>query len=288
MMKTILVPNIGAPGGPNALRLSLQIAHLFDGHIVGLHVHPDVRELARYTSSVDAQSGLHSGQVWEAIVEGDKTFAARSRKTFDEFCKTESLDGISRRVTAEWVEVEGNSREQTLGQALYKDLVVFGRPTPPDDLSSNGVGDMLAGCGRPLLLAPSRRCANTLSTVVIAWKETATSVHAVAAAMPLLAKAQTIHILTIAEHDRDVQSSIASVERLAEHLRWHGLKPQAGHLRSGAHNACDVLLEAAETKLHGGLLVMGGYGHSRARELILGGFTRRVLQSAPLPVFLCH
>jgi nucleotide-binding universal stress UspA family protein len=48
------------------------------------------------------------------------------------------------------------------------------------------------------------------------------------------------------------------------------------------------VLEAATEKLHAGLLVMGGYGHSRARELLLGGFTRHVLRDAPLPVFLCH
>jgi nucleotide-binding universal stress UspA family protein len=53
-------------------------------------------------------------------------------------------------------------------------------------------------------------------------------------------------------------------------------------------SACDVLLEAATLELHAGLLVMGGYSHSRAREFIFGGFTRSVLHNAQLPVFVCH
>ena len=143
-------------------------------------------------------------------------------------------------------------------------------------------------CGKPLLLAPSSACSNPFSTVVIAWKETAPSARAVVAALPLLMKAEKIHILAVAENGDDVQPSLASAERLANYLRRQGLKVQAGQVEARGRNACAVLLEAAEQKLHAGLLVMGAYGHSRAREFIFGGFTRSVLRSAPLPVFLCH
>ena len=82
---------------------------------------------------------------------------------------------------------------------------------------------------------------------------------------------------------------VATLEqRLATYLRSHGLKPQTGHVRAGDRNAAEVLLEAADQKLKAGVLVMGGYGHSRTREFVFGGFTRRVLHSAPLPVFMCH
>jgi nucleotide-binding universal stress UspA family protein len=66
------------------------------------------------------------------------------------------------------------------------------------------------------------------------------------------------------------------------------MKPQVGKLFVDRRDPCEVLLEAAERKLHAGLLVMGAYGHSRAREFIFGGFTRTVLHDAPLPVLLCH
>jgi nucleotide-binding universal stress UspA family protein len=153
-------------------------------------------------------------------------------------------------------------------------------------LTSIGVGDVLVESGRPLLLAPSAACPNPISNVVVAWKNTATSARAVSAAMPLLARAEQIHILHVAE-DGEEEGSVAG-ERLAAYLRRHGMKPQVGKLFVDRRDPCEVLLEAAERKLHAGLLVMGAYGHSRAREFIFGGFTRTVLHDAPLPVLLCH
>jgi nucleotide-binding universal stress UspA family protein len=293
MIKTILVPTLDAIVSPQALDLSLQMARLFNGHIECLHVHPDARELARYTSSLNIESSTFSGKIWEAMVDGDKKCTKGSRRAFDDFCSREHLICCGetnehwQQVTMSWREVDGNARAETTLRAFYNDLVVFARPALPDDLTTTGISDILVDGGRPLLLAPSRPCINPLSNIVIAWKDTAPSVRAVAAAMPLLAKAKKVDILGIAEGDQDGQPILESAEQLAEHLRWHGLKPQTGHVFAGDRNACDVLLESAD-KLRAGLLVMGGYGHSRAHEFIFGGFTRRILHSAPLPIFLSH
>ncbi|HET9805117.1 MAG TPA: universal stress protein [Candidatus Acidoferrum sp.] len=285
MIKSILVPGLNAVADPKALELALKVARLFAGHIDCLHIHPDAGELARYSTSLDIESGVFSSQIWESLVAGDKICAAHSRKIFDAFYARENL-GTAGAVTAAWHEVEGNARDQTVEEAYYNDLVVFGRPPKPDDLTTNGVGDVLVGSGRPILLAPSDACAHSILNVAIGWKNTATSARAVSAALPLLAKAEKIHVLHIVE-DRD-QDGRASAERLAEYLRRHGLKPQVGILDTGERSSCDTLLEAAERKLHAGLLVMGAYGHSRAREFIFGGFTRTVLHGAPLPVLLSH
>lgn len=291
MIKTILVPGLNSICSPTALELGLKVARQFDGRITCLHVHPDARELSRITTSLDSQSGMFAGQIWDALVAGDKTCAVRSKKTFDAFCTREKLCGTSSEksgVTAVWNEVEGNNRDAIVEASHYHDLVVFARPHPPEDLTSSGLGDILMECGRPLLLAPSHACVNPISTVVVAWKPAAAAARAVRAALPLLAKAQTIHVLGVTEDGEDPQYSVSSNELLCDYLRWHGLKPQSGQVEARARNACDVLLEAAHEKLHGGLLVMGGYGHSRAREFIFGGFTRQVLRSAPLPILICH
>jgi nucleotide-binding universal stress UspA family protein len=287
MIKTILVPGMNAAATPTALELAWQVARLFDGHIEHLHVHRDAAEMARYTASLDIESGMFAGEVWDALERADKARSALSRDDFANFIAKEEISSASP-VTASWHEVAGIEIEQTIFQAHYNDLVVFGRPTAPVTLSTLGVGDVLTGCGRPLLLAPSRPCTSPITTIVIAWKSTASAVRAVTAAMPLLAKAQKIVILGAAEGDDDAQQVLNSTERLAAHLRWHGLKPQAGHIKTGHRDPCEAIMESAHEKLHAGLLVMGGYGHSRARELLLGGFTRRVLREAPLPVFLCH
>lgn len=287
MIKSILVPGLNAIATSKALELALSVARLFDGRIEYLHIHPDARELARYSASLDVESGVFSSQIWDSLVAADKSCLARSRKVFDAFRKREDL-GPDTRATADWHEVEGNSLEQTVEEAFYNDLVVFARPPKPEDLTSIGVGDVLVESGRPLLLAPSGACPHPISNVVVAWKDTAPSARAVSAAMPLLAKAEQIHILHVTEDREEEPQGPAPTERLAAYLRRRGMKPQVGKLFYENRDPCEVLLEAAERKLQAGLLVMGAYGHSRAREFIFGGFTRKVLHDAPLPVLLSH
>jgi nucleotide-binding universal stress UspA family protein len=290
MIKNILVPGLNAICSRSALETALQAARLFDAHMTCLHVHPDARELARYTATLDSESGMFASQIWEAMVEGDKTAAARSRKVFDAFCAQEKLTSADKPgaqgVSVEWKERAGNNCDQTIAEAQYSDLIVFGRPAKPDDLTTNGVSDVLVDCGRPLLFAASQASAQPLTNILIAWKETAAAARAVTAAMPLLKKAGGITIAGVAESPDDKGAIENSVRRLAAALRWHGIAAETAVLEG--ENAGDVLLQAAETSFKAGLLVMGGYSHSRTREMIFGGFTRRVLHSAPVPIFMCH
>jgi nucleotide-binding universal stress UspA family protein len=287
MLKSILVPGLNAVATSKALELALSVARLFDGRIEYLHIHPGARELARYSTSLDVEQGVFSSQIWDSLVAADKSCLARSRKVFDAFCKREDL-GPGSRVRADWHEVEGNNREQTIEEAYYNDLVVFTRPPKPEDLAAVGVGDVLVECGRPLLLAPSTACPHPISNVVIAWKGTATSTRAVSAAMPLLARAEQIHVVQVNEGLEEERHGPAPTERLAHYLHRQGIGSRVNELESGDRDPCEVLLDAAAGKLQAGLLVMGAYGHSRAREFIFGGFTRKVLHKAPLPVLLCH
>ena len=286
MIKTILVPELNATSNSKALAMAAQVARLFDGHIELLHVHPDAAEMARYAASLNVEHAVFTGEVWQALQRADKARTASSQADCDQFAAKEKLVAASN-VTTSWQEVSGNEVEQIILRAFCHDLVVFSRPEAPATLSTLSIGDVLVGCGHPLLLAPSKPCASLISSVVIAWKDAPASARAVSAAMPLLAKADKIVILEAVEDGDDAQAAINSTERLAAHLRCHGLKPQTGHVKFDHRDACQSIMEAA-VKLHAGLVVMGGYSHSRARELIFGGFTRHVMREAPVPVFLCH
>jgi nucleotide-binding universal stress UspA family protein len=119
-------------------------------------------------------------------------------------------------------------------------------------------------------------------TMVIAWKPTRGAARAVAAAMPLLSVAKDIHILTVAE---DAAVAGAGHCALTAALRWHGFRVAAGHLPL-AESVPDTMLAAARER--NALLVTGAYGHSRLSEWIFGGFTRRVLAAAAVPVLMAH
>src|SRR6185437_12830470 len=120
--------------------------------------------------------------------------------------------------------------------------------------------------------APKQIPDDISSNIAIAWKETAEAARAVTAAMPLLRRARRVMVLTVSEDETEPPSD-ASGQRLAEHLRWHGLKVAAHRAPLDMFTPPEALMAAAK---NGGasMLVMGGYGHSRALEFVFGGFTR--------------
>jgi nucleotide-binding universal stress UspA family protein len=282
MYKTILVPGLDATCRPAALELALRVARMGGGRVEYLHVHPDAEAQARGVAAMDVESAMFADQIRAALLDADKACVAAGRKTFDSFCTREKLTPESA-ASAQFRETEGDAVAAIVAEACYADLVVLGRPEAPGDLVDSDAGDILVGSGRPVLLTASARCDNPIETVAIAWKESAASVHAVTAAMPLLRAARQIHIVGVAEGE-----DAPDVERLAAALGRHGLTAKTHLLRCDGAGACDALLETAVRKLEAGVLVMGAYGHSRAREFVLGGFTRRVLHAAPLPVLLAH
>jgi nucleotide-binding universal stress UspA family protein len=134
------------------------------------------------------------------------------------------------------------------------------------------------------LIAPSAPISALPDTVVIAWKSTPEAARAVSAAMPLLPIAKQIVIMTVAEDERTIEEEGAA--RLMANLRWDGFTASVRRLEPGAQEAAETLLAAAREQA--ALLVMGGYGHSRLREWIFGGFTQRILRDAEVPVLIAH
>ena len=131
MIKTILVPGLNAVSTPKAMGMALQVARLFDGHIEQLHVHPDAAEMARYTASLDVESGMFAGEIWQALGtrrQGPHGPVARGlRRTSSRKKRLTGADAV----TASWHEVSGNELEETIRQAFYNDLIVFSRPEAP-------------------------------------------------------------------------------------------------------------------------------------------------------------
>jgi nucleotide-binding universal stress UspA family protein len=102
--------------------------------------------------------------------------------------------------------------------------------------------------------------------------------------MPFLSIAKQIEIITVVEDESGSEESGAT--RLMTNLRWHGFPVSLSRVKPDANGAVETLLAAVRER--SALLVMGGYGHSRLREWIFGGFTRRVLRGAEVPVLIAQ
>src|SRR5262249_13832305 len=138
--------------------------------------------------------------------------------------------------------------------------------------------------GRPVLIAPAKAPTSLSRVVAIAWKNAPAAADAVAAAMPFIELADRVIILSV---DEGRTADAASCERLRHVLAWHNARVEVHRLKPEGRGPVDVLVEAAGAAKTD-LLVMGGYSHSRMREVIFGGFTRRVLHGADIPVLMAH
>jgi nucleotide-binding universal stress UspA family protein len=291
MPKIVLLPVSGSPADPEVFAMALTIARTFDSHLVALHVRPDARrDIASLAAS---DGGMTSGidTLLERMESDADTREKAASDAWHVFCSQNNIAGADtpkdKGVTAEWVSELGVEADWLAEYGRTADLIVVGRGEEkwgPDYVLMEAA---LMDTGKPVLIAP--RAAGTpvapINGVVgIAWKDTREAAGAVHAAMPFLRAAGQVNVFIVPESGDDSDKSHL---RLVRMLRWHNPNISIHALSDGGQPPVAILLDAA-VKAGCGLLVMGGYGHGRLREAVFGGFTRAVLEAAPLPVLMAH
>lgn len=168
--------------------------------------------------------------------------------------------------------------------ARYHDLVMVG--IDGSNQTTREIAETVVfGAGRPVLLLPETATAPNLDSIAIAWDGSRVAARAVADATALLAEAKRIVVLTVLDEKPLEDRAIG--ERLAAALQARGLPAEALTIQAEDVPIGETLQRrAAEAGC--GLLVMGGYGHSRLRDFVLGGATKGVLAEPHLPVLLSH
>ena len=167
------------------------------------------------------------------------------------------------------------------------DLVVVGQPArespTADEVIDEGV---LFDSGRPVIFVPFiQKAGLKLDRVMVCWDGGRTATRAIADSMPFLQKAKQVEVVIVG--NKPPKSDEISGADLGQHLARHGLKVDVKRITSSDIDVASTLLShAADSSAD--LMVMGGYGHSRLREFVLGGATRGLLESMTLPVLMSH
>jgi nucleotide-binding universal stress UspA family protein len=139
--------------------------------------------------------------------------------------------------------------------------------------------------GRPLVVVPYiQKRGMTLDCVLACWDGSRTAARAIGDAMPFLERAKAVDIVIVAEERKSDEITGAN---MSEHLARHGVRASVKRIAKGDLAIEDVLLSYAADS-GADFMVMGGYGHSRLREFILGGVTRGILASMTVPVLMSH
>jgi nucleotide-binding universal stress UspA family protein len=182
------------------------------------------------------------------------------------------------------------------------DLLVLGQPAPEDPqaaLARHMIEDALMMGGRPLLLVPYAGTFTTVGTnVLLGWSETREAARAARDVLGLMEPGGKLTVLTVRQGAPPEGRTELPGAAIARHLARHGIETQAKEEVAEATTPpsfvvrpvtteADVLLNCA-SDMGADLLAVGGYGHSRARELVLGGVTRQLLNTMTLPVLMSH
>lgn len=218
------------------------------------------------------------------VPEVDPDQLARARAVFDRALEERADPPMA------WDLVPGDPPAWGFAQAAqYADLMVLGQKDPKDlyaqDVPDDFVEDVLLQSGKPGLVIPYAGDFRTVGeNVLVAWKPSRQCARAVAAAVPLLERARNVQVVCWGEESFAPAETTFGIGR---YLLWHDITAKVRRYPDQPDDIGDLLLSLASDE-GADLLVMGCYGHSRLRELVLGGATRVVLRSMTCPVLMAH
>jgi nucleotide-binding universal stress UspA family protein len=288
-LKDILVALDTAPAARRRIELAAALAERFTAHLIGLHA----------TMATMAMQPPHGRGYFDYF---DRSLLEPLYREFSERMQAEAdearslFEEIARRhgVSAEWRSAGGLASASVAMHGRYVDLIVVGQPDPDDPQSPlfRPLPEEVAlAVGRPVLVVPyAGSWADIGRRVLVGWDASREATRAVNDAMPLLVGAQSVTVLAIdptpAADGGSAHGAVPGAD-IGLHLARHGVRATIERTSSGGIGTGNVLLSRA-SDLEADLLVMGAYGHSRAREMLLGGATRTVLESMTLPVLMAH
>lgn len=189
---------------------------------------------------------------------------------------------------AQWHELEGEPPTAGfVSHALLSDLLVLGQRDPHDaagmDVPADFVESVIIESGRPAIVLPrTGKPTPVFHRVLVGWKPSREAARAVTSALPLLRDAKEVHVFC---GDFSMTQAQESLSNLVSYLRLHGVAA-VKHFGLGDDQGPALLATAGEVGAD--LVVMGCYGHTRLRELFLGGATRAMLDGMRAPVFMAH
>ncbi len=287
-IRKILVPLGGTDRDALALTTAAVVAQHLEAHLEALFVRPPPSEALPFMG--EGIAGPVIQDILTAAREAADHAVTRAREQLEALSHSTGLPIIDAprgpgAASLSFAEETGPFADVVGARALLSDLVAFMTPRDDEGIGlSSAFQQCLMSSGRPIFLVPDEVPITRIGeAVTIGWDGSSEAAHAVHNAMPFLQSARRIDILNVTSGPKDTSLT----DRLSEYLTYHGLNSLEHVVDPEGRPTGDVLIEQARS-MGSDMIVMGGYGHSRIRELIIGGATRHVLFHAPMPILLAH
>ena len=276
--KTILVHLDGSERCAERISIAFRMAEGYRGHVVGLFAMAS----ARLPSSALAEGG-------PVVIEAE----ARRRASIEQSAEKNFRDAMRNysSATAEWRSSPQDALAALRLSARYADVVIAGQPNIHlDDRAETPAwfaAELVLSAGRPVIFIPYVGEFRVVGRrVLIAWDGGREAARAVTDALPLLERASHVDVVAF-DPERSPRHGEMPGADISLYLARHGVKVTlAQQSGSGIDVGAQLLSRAADAQTD--LIVMGAYGHSRLRELVLGGVTRTLLETMTVPVLMSH
>ncbi|RAU21542.1 universal stress protein [Paramagnetospirillum kuznetsovii] len=272
--KDILVHMDSTVQAGSRLDLALALAKRYQAHLIALNV----RDRTLVPTRLTAQFGAEMDAI---LARGDAEAASAAKAMVE--ARAEAAQ-----TSVEWRDVAGDLMDTVALHARYCDLVVVGQ-TVPDNADGRALPDSLVvAVGRPMLVVPHAGQFPSIGRrVLVAWNASREATRAVHDALPFLREAELVHVIAVnPEHGMAGHGDIPGAD-ICQHLSRHGVKAVCEHIRSDDIAAGAMLLNRVADE-DCDMIVMGGYGRSRLREMVLGGATRHLLEHMTVPILMSH
>lgn len=287
-IKSILCFFNGSQDELNALNTAFVLGEAYGARIRVLHVSSDPAAYA----GIYGEGIIASGAIVEASEKENAERLKKAKQYVVSFAAKHHLpldepETPTHHASVRFVHHTGMIDATIAREGRMSDLIVIGsEDTPVHDLITPALFDT----GRPVLRMPPDHDGMMREfqdkTVALAWNGSLQAARALNNAIPLLGRTEKLYILTIEKpgHTHDLAAEAA----LMDYLRVHGIQAQGIMVAGGNYRSTGEALLMRARELKADLLVMGAYGHSMFREMVLGGVTEHMITKADIPLLLSH
>lgn len=271
-MKSILLHVGDDPHFESRLQGALDFVRFTSGHLSCLQT----RRVPAFLGA-DAAGFAGSASMVVQLIEEEARVAEGERARLTERLKAEG-------VRFDFVESMGEPGQTLVDHSLLADVIVMTLPEPDDRALGGTLSTVVQHADALVMAMPHEaRRIEFEKPILVAWKASSEAAHALKRSVPLLKQAGRVDIVTI---DAPAVGDLPPLAA-AEYLALHGVKAELHARTSGSNSTADTMLATAR-ELGSGIIVMGGYGRSRAMEYLMGGVTRRLLGSSEVALLMAH
>lgn len=287
-IRKILVPVGGSDADSTVLEAALVVARRFGAHIDVLHVLERFGQSQPYV--FDRVPARLKNAAATDVDDKARRRADEVRQQFEQFCERSKLaiaetPAVQENATARWCQHHGQIAEVLVHQARLSDVIAIARPrVHAATVRRSPVGEnleaVLLDAGRPVLIVPPDWAVKKVEHAVIGWNESLQASRAVAVTIPWLIQMSAVTVLVSRQREPRVAA-------LLDYLAWHGIEGRVKVLSDKADSVGESIVEAS-SEVGADFLVVGGYSHTRTRELLFGGVTRYLLQRSDMITVMVH